>query len=89
MQAALLAEAEAFRDENIVDVTSYEELKAAVSSGKWARGGWAGSAEQEKQVKEDTGASLRCFPFEQPEGPHVCLMTGSEAQEVALFAKAY
>lgn len=89
MQAALLSEADAFRDENIVDVASYDELKAAISSGKWARGGWAGSDDQEKQVKEETGATLRCFPFEQPEGPHVCLMNGSEAQEVALFARAY
>jgi prolyl-tRNA synthetase len=89
VQAALLADAEAFRDENIVDVTSYEELKEVISSGKWARGGWAGSDEQEKKVKEETGATLRCFPFEQPQGPHVCFMNGSEAQEVAVFAKAY
>jgi prolyl-tRNA synthetase len=89
VQAALLTEAEEFRDANIVDVTSYEELQAAVSAGKWARGGWAGSSEHETQVKEETGATLRCFPFEQPPGPHTCLMTGAAAAEVALFAKAY
>ena len=27
---------------NIVDVGSYEELKSAISVGKWARGPWAG-----------------------------------------------
>ena len=43
MQQNLLAEAEAFRDANIVDVTSYEELKQAVADGKWARGPWAGA----------------------------------------------
>ena len=42
MQSSLLAEAEAFRDANIVDVTSFEELKQAVADGKWARGPWAG-----------------------------------------------
>jgi hypothetical protein len=31
---ALLAAATAFRDANIVDVTSYDELKAAVAEGK-------------------------------------------------------
>lgn len=89
MQAALLAEAEVFRDANIVDVRSYAELKEAIGSGKWALGGWAGSDEQETQVKEETGATLRCYPFEQPQGPHVCIMNGSKAQEVALFAKSY
>lgn len=89
VQAALLAEATKFRDENIVDVGSYEELKAAVEEGKWARAGWAGSDDDERRVKEETGATLRCFPFEQPAGPHTCIMTGGEAAEVAIFAKAY
>lgn len=89
MQAALLQEATEFRDENIVDVASYDELKAVIESGRWARGGWAGSDAQEKQVKEETGATLRCFPFEQPAGPHMCFLTGEAASEVALFAKAY
>lgn len=42
VQEGLLAEATAFRDSNIVDVTSYGELKEAISAGKWARGPWAG-----------------------------------------------
>eukprot|EP00878_Enallax_costatus_P007145 GHUV01007488.1.p1 GENE.GHUV01007488.1~~GHUV01007488.1.p1 ORF type:complete len:525 (+),score=170.90 GHUV01007488.1:230-1576(+) len=89
VQESLLAAATAFRDENIVDVTSYDELKAAVAEGKWARGGWAGSDDQEKQIKEETQATLRCFPFEQPAGPHTCFMTGQPAAEVAIFAKSY
>lgn len=89
MQAALLEDATRFRDDNIVDVTTYDELKAAVAEGKWARGGWAGSDDEERRVKEETGATLRCFPFEQPEGPHKCLMSGEGAEEVAIFAKAY
>jgi prolyl-tRNA synthetase len=34
VQAALLSEAAAFRDANIVDVSSYDELKAAVAEGE-------------------------------------------------------
>jgi prolyl-tRNA synthetase len=62
---------------------------AAVLAGKWARGGWAGSDAQETQIKEETQATLRCFPFEQPAGPHTCFMTGQPAAEVAIFAKSY
>ncbi|GAX72561.1 hypothetical protein CEUSTIGMA_g17.t1 [Chlamydomonas eustigma] len=89
IQASLLAEAHEFRNANIVDVKSYEELKAAVAEGKWARGGWAASDDDERKVKEETQATLRCFPFEQPAGPHICFMTGAPAQEVAIFAKSY
>ena len=42
LQEGLLADATAFRDANIVDVASYEELKQAIEDGRWARGPWAG-----------------------------------------------
>lgn len=89
VQATLFQQAKAFRDENIVDVSSYDELKAAVEAGKWARGGWEASDDEEKRVKEETGATIRCFPFDQPPGPHTCLMTGQPAKEVCIFAKSY
>ncbi|GAB4836639.1 Proline--tRNA ligase, chloroplastic/mitochondrial [Ancistrocladus abbreviatus] len=89
IQASLLDMAISFRDSNIVDVSSYDELKAAISEGKWARGPWSASDKEELKVKEETGATIRCFPFEQPQGPKTCLMTGNAAEEVAIFAKSY
>lgn len=89
IQRSLLARATEFRDSNIVDVSSYDELREAIKEGKWARGPWAGSDENEARVKEDTGATIRCFPFEQPQHSHKCFFTGSEASEVAIFAKSY
>ena len=44
VQGALLAQAREFRDANIVDVASYEELKAAVAEGGCAR--WCGRGEE-------------------------------------------
>ena len=89
IQESLLAEATKFRDENIVDVQSYDELKEVVASGRWARGWWCGSDGDEVRVKDETQATLRCFPFDQPGGGGACLLTGKPADEVALFAKAY
>ncbi|CAL8460590.1 g119 [Coccomyxa elongata] len=85
----LLSEATAFRDANIVDVQTYDDLKAAIEAGKWAKGRWAGSDEDEKRIKEETTATLRCIPFEQPGGSGPCFLTGADAAEVAIFAKAY
>ncbi|KAK7380359.1 hypothetical protein VNO78_32867 [Psophocarpus tetragonolobus] len=89
IQSSLLARAIAFRDSNIIDVSTYDDLKAAISQGKWARGPWSASDEDELKVKEETGATIRCFPFEQPQGIKRCLMTGNPAEEVAIFAKSY
>ncbi|KAM5572809.1 proline--tRNA ligase, chloroplastic/mitochondrial [Rosa sericea] len=89
IQSSLLGQATSFRDSNIVDVSSYDELKVAISQGKWARGPWSASDKDELKVKEETGATIRCFPFDQPHGIKTCLMTGNPAEEVAIFAKSY
>ncbi|OMO52845.1 hypothetical protein COLO4_36928 [Corchorus olitorius] len=89
IQSSLLERAISFRDSNIVDVSSYEELKEVISLGKWARGPWSASDADELRVKEETGATIRCYPFEQPQGTKTCLMTGNTAKEVAIFAKSY
>ena len=89
IHTSLLETATRFRDANIFDVSSYAELKAVIEQGGWARAAWAGSTEDEIRVREETGATIRCFPFEQPENPGICVLTGKPAAEVALFAKAY
>ncbi|CAI5501743.1 unnamed protein product [Closterium sp. Naga37s-1] len=89
VQAGMLADAVAFRDSHIVEVASYEELKEAIASSKWARGPWAGSNEDEQRVKEETGATLRCFPFEPKLFDATCFFTGKPATERAIFSRAY
>jgi len=89
VQAGLLQQATTFRGENIHDVATYDELKQVIEAGGWASGWWNESTENELKVKEDTGATLRCYPFEQPDGKGQDFFTGDEAKRVALFAKAY
>lgn len=89
IQANLLADARAFRDRHISDVRDYDELKQVIGEGDWARAWWSGSDDDELAVKDETGATIRCFPFEQPGGAGICVKTGQTAQRVALFAKAY
>lgn len=48
-----------------------------------------GSDAAETQIKEETSATLRCIPFDQPGGSGACLFSGEPATEVAVFAKSY
>ena len=90
IQANLLARATAFRDANIVDVSSYGELKEVLDGpGGFCRAWWDGSSEDEDRIKEETKATIRCFPLEQPEGSGTCFYTGRPAERVALFGRAY
>ena len=89
VQAGLLQQATEFRDENIIDVDNYDDFRATVGRGKWARVWWNESEENELKIKEETTATLRCYPLDQPEGTGKDLFTGEEADRVALFSKAY
>jgi prolyl-tRNA synthetase len=41
------------------------------------------------RVKEETKATMRCIPFEQPGGGGTCFYTGKPAAQVAIFGRAY
>ncbi len=88
IQAALLAKATAFRDANIHEPKDYEDLKQIVQDG-WAFAWWCGSAECEAKVKEDTKATTRNIPLEQPGGSGTCVVCGKPADKKVYFARAY
>ncbi|HRQ40292.1 MAG TPA: proline--tRNA ligase [Chloroflexota bacterium] len=88
IQQAMLDKATRFRDENTHDVTNYGDFKTAVSTG-FARVWWAGSDADETRVKEETKATIRCFPLAQPGGEGVCFYTGQPATRQAIFGRAY
>jgi prolyl-tRNA synthetase len=85
----LLRQATEFRESNTHDITTYAQLGEIVERGGWVRGWWAGSNEDEKRVKEETGATLRCFPLDQPGGNGTCFLTDQPASQMAIFARAY
>jgi len=88
IQAALLARATEFRDSNIHEPQDYEALKAVVGDG-WAYSWWCGDADCEAKVKEDTKATTRCIPFDQPGGKGKCIVCGKESDKKVYFARAY
>ena len=88
IQTALLEKARAFRDAHIFDPKDYAELKEVVQNG-WAFSWWCGSGECEAKIKEDTRATTRCIPLDQPGGTGRCIYCGAEATEKVYFAKAY
>ncbi len=88
IQKSLLQKAQAFRDSHIVEVQDYAALQEAVANN-WANAWWCGSKECEAKVKEDTKATTRNIPLEQPGGTGRCVVCGAEAHEKVNFAKAY
>ncbi|MGB9723243.1 MAG: proline--tRNA ligase [Chloroflexia bacterium] len=88
IQHALLERARRFREEHTAYPQNYAELCQAVERGfAWAW--WCGSGECEAKVKEETKATTRCIPLQQPGGKGRCVVCGAEADRQAVFARAY
>ena len=88
IHASLFDRALEFRKAHTRDPKDYAEFKRVVEDG-WAFSWWCGDRECEAQIKEDTKATTRCIPLEQPGGMGTCIHCGQPAREKAMFAKAY
>jgi prolyl-tRNA synthetase len=88
IQDAIYQRALDFREGHTWDVDTYDELKEVVQEG-FARAWWAGDSEDEARLKDETKATVRCIPLEQPGGGGKCVYTGKAASEVAIFGRAY
>lgn len=89
MQDAMLARAISFRKERTSFAADYEEFKAILEErGGFVETYFSGSTQDEKKIKEDTGASPRCMPLEQTD-TGTCMYTGKAGARRTIFAKAY
>ena len=50
---------------------------------------WCGSADCERTVSAETGASIRVIPFDSPDEPGACVADGRPSERRVLFARAY
>lgn len=76
------------RKAHTMEPAEYGEFKKAVETG-FAFAWWCGSADCEAKIKEETKATMRCIPLEQPGGSGQCILCGKPAREKAIFARAY
>src|SRR5881227_1784609 len=92
VQQALFQRALEFREKNTYYTDSYEEFKQIIAEKRgFVRVKWAEDSEAELAIKEETKATLRVIPFDQPEGGErgKCIYTGKPATCEAIFARAY
>lgn len=89
IHASMYAKAQAFFQEHSHEVDTYDELQEVVQNG-WAYAWWCGDAACEAKIKEDTKATSRCIPLEQPGvGAAKCVVCGRPARHKVYFARAY
>ena len=87
IQASLYRQALEFRTANTVLAKSKDEVLAHFAADRrgFVAVAWDGSAEFEAEVKERTGATLRCMPFDTARFAEL----ERPGHRIALFARSY
>jgi len=90
IQTSLYRRALDFREAHTHRVDDYETFKTSLEEkGGFYYAHWDGSPETEAKVKEETKATIRCIPFDAPEEPGRCMVTGRPSSRRVVWARAY
>lgn len=92
IQQDLYRRALAFREQHTYQTDDYEEFKQIIAEQRgFVRVKWAEDSTAELAIKEETKATLRVIPFDQPEGgvQGESIYSGKPATCEAIFARAY
>ncbi|WLR43009.1 hypothetical protein LC087_01955 [Bacillus carboniphilus] len=75
---------------NTSTVRTFEEFKEVLQTNPgFIEAMWCGNEQCETSVKEETGATSRCIPFEQKIVTNECIYCKGEASKIVVWAKAY
>ncbi len=90
MQKEMLERARQHRDAHTYSATTMGAFaKAVEETPGFIKAMWCGDEACELEVKEQTGATSRCIPFEQESVADTCICCGKKAKHMVYWGKAY
>jgi prolyl-tRNA synthetase len=90
IQQNLIERARSYRDAHITRVDTWADFKTVLEGkGGFISAHWDGTGETEEKIKEETKATIRCIPLDNPHEEGVCIYSGKPSRERVLFAIAY
>ncbi len=90
MQSEMLERARVHRDTHTYEAHTTEEFRDIVENKPgFVKAMWCGDRACEDEIKEKTGATSRCMPFEQKHIADTCVCCGKPATKLVYWGKAY
>ncbi len=90
IQADMYARAKEHLDTHTFEADSYETFKETLDTKPgFIRAMWCGDRACEEQIKEETGATSRCMPFDQTPVSDVCVCCGKPAKHMVYWGRSY
>lgn len=78
------------RESNSYRVDTWEEFKRVLdTTGGFIYAHWDGTAETEEKIKEETKATIRVIPLNNPQESGKCIYSGKPSSQRVIFARAY
>lgn len=90
IQKALYEKALNHRNSKTFKASTMEEFENILNSNQgFIKAMWCGNEECENEIKEKTGATSRCIPFEQENISDTCICCKKPASKMVYWGKAY
>ncbi len=90
MQSEMLERARNHRDTHTYTAVNMDEFEKTIAEKPgFVKAMWCQDEACEKEIKDKTGATSRCMPFEQEQISDVCVCCGKPAKVMAYWGKAY
>jgi len=90
IQKNLFDKAVSFRENSTYRVDSYDEFKKILDDkGGFLYAHWDGTAETEAMIKEETKATIRVIPLDNPKENGTCIYSGKPSVQRVVFARSY
>lgn len=89
IQKNLYDKAISFRENNTYRVDTWDEFKTTLEKGGFIYAHWDGTAETEEKIKEETKATIRVIPLNNPQENGKCIYSGKPSVQRVVFARAY
>jgi prolyl-tRNA synthetase len=90
IQENLYEKALSFREMSTHTVNSWEEFKDVIDNKSgFISAHWDGTKETEEAIKNETKATIRCIPLNNPKEEGKCVYSGKPSTQRVLFARAY
>jgi len=90
VQSDMLERARAHVTEHTCSAANFEEFNRFLDEKPgFIKAMWCGNQDCEDEIKEKTGATSRCIPFEQENITDYCICCGKPAQKMVYWGRAY
>jgi prolyl-tRNA synthetase len=77
-----------FREIHTFVVDSYDDFKEKIKTW-FVLAHRDGTAETAEKIQQETSASVRCIPFDQPDEEGKCIISWKPSKKRVLFARSY